>query len=116
MVDWPSTLPQKPLQGDFEERPPNLDIESPTDTGPGKARRRYTAGARPITLSFHMTAEQLEYFDAFYVQMGKVSRWNWTNPRTGVTSVYRFTGDPPSYKSAGGVNWIISFTAKQMPT
>ncbi len=94
MANWP-TLP-KPIQSGYQETPPDLTIRTTMDTGPVKVRRRFTAGYRIFSLTYHLTKSEATTLDNFYVTttMGGAIEFTWTNPRTDASCTARFVSAP----------------------
>ena len=116
MADWPSTLPQIPLQRGFSESPPDTTIRTKMDAGPAKLRRRFTANVRPINSSFILTKAQIAILDTFYVTttVGGSASFTWLDPRTKVLKSFRFTA-PFEYVLISGDLWTVSLKLEQMP-
>lgn len=95
-IVWPPSLDRSLQVADLKESPAALLLRTSMQSGPAKARRLGTAGARPIAGSIILSRSQLETFDEFYTdttESGALS-WEWTHPRTGATRVFRFTKEP----------------------
>jgi hypothetical protein len=63
---WPLTLPQSFLVEGFTQEATDNVIRSATESGPSKARRRYTAAVEPFTGKMIMTIAQYTIFRNFY--------------------------------------------------
>lgn len=118
MVDWPSTLPQRPLADDWSEELPDLLLRSPMDIGPAKTRRRTTAGVTPVQASFRMTPTELAAFRTFYqttVVSGSVP-FDWVHPITGETLSWQIVPKPriTPYRS-NSPNYRVSLQLEALP-
>ena len=116
MADWPSTLPQIPLENGFSESPPDTTIRTKMDAGPAKIRRRFTANVRPISLSFILRKAQIATLDTFYTTttLSGSAPFSWLSPRTSSPESFRFTA-PPEYVKISGDFWAVSLKLEQMP-
>ena len=116
VIDWPSSLPDKLLQDNYEEQPPDLTVRAEMEEGPDKVRRWGTGNIRPIRGQQFMTNSQVETLDDFYINTtkGGALRFNWTHPRTGNTVEIRFV-DRPRYTVLGGLNWRVELNLEIMP-
>lgn len=84
-ITWPSNLPQTPLLDAYSERFGEGVIQVANDAMWPKTRRVSSSAPRPVAVSFHMTAEQLDILDTFYhetLENGALSFY-WNNFRTG---------------------------------
>ena len=106
---WPGTLPALVNVAGFGESPPDQAVETPTDAGPGKSRRRQTGTQRPIKCSIRCTLAQVEIFDAFWLTTLAAGTLNftWVSPRTQAAKTLRFKKPIPAYVPLGGPNWQI---------
>lgn len=59
---WPSTLPQAFLKDGFQHQLGDGRLRSPTDTGPGKERRRFSAVVDLVTARALMDDDQWDAF------------------------------------------------------
>ena len=116
MAAWPETLPQSPLAAGFSEQVPNTLIRTEMDAGPAKVRRRFTAGVRKLGMSMLLTKAQIAILDTFVVTTtnGGADQWTWENPRTKVTTSFRFV-NLPTYKTHGGDDWTANFQVDILP-
>lgn len=80
---WPVTLPQNLLADGYGESPPDTLLRSSMDVGPAKARRRSTAGVRPVTGKIKLISSELDIFLEFYntTLLSGSLRFSWTEPR-----------------------------------
>lgn len=120
-VSWPSAFPELPTYIGTTEGPPDVVIRTPMDVGPPKIRRRMTTGSRMCDIRLLMTATVLNAaspngFDAFYVTdcLCGTSTFTWKNPRTEASVTMRFAS-VPQYRSLGGANYEVTFTAEILP-
>lgn len=113
---WPSTLPQRLLQSGYSQAPASNRISQDMDVGPAKVRRRSAAGPRPVTGSIMVTLEELQIFEAFYVEdlMSGTLRFSWVDPiHTDTTVEMRFKEDPTWV--ARDINFEVSMSLEILP-
>lgn len=106
---WPGTLPALVTQAGFSESVPDQAIETPTDAGPGKVRRRQTGTQRPIKAAIRCTAAQVAAFDTFWLSTlaAGTLQFTWVNPRTQAAATLRFRKPVPAYTPLGGGNYQV---------
>ncbi|MFN8728100.1 MAG: hypothetical protein ACK5XB_21435 [Rhodospirillales bacterium] len=82
---WPSSLPQRPTVGGYQERFAETVLRTAMDAGAAKLRRRFTAAPRQIELTFRMTAAQVAVLRSFYEETtgGGALPFDWVHPREG---------------------------------
>jgi hypothetical protein len=95
VIDWPEALPKTLLLSGLSRQPQSNVIRTAMDSGPRKARRRYTARAISHTGKMILSPEELAAFEQFYhaALADGVLRFNFTDPVTLETAEFRFTGD-----------------------
>lgn len=117
---WPITLPTAPLyDGNQRALADNL-IKFPTDVGPGKRRKRYTANRGLASYSFKMTGAQLTTFKTFYedtIANGALP-YEWTDPETAATDLWLLDAPPAIVRvgAAGGDYYIVTLELRLTPT
>jgi len=117
MATWPLTLPTAPETPGYSETAPNTLIRTAMDAGPPKVRQRFTAGVRPITLSWLLTREQVNTLDLFYVSTlrgGSLFFDGLAHPRTGALVNFRFVA-PPQYVALGPDVWRATTQMEIIP-
>jgi hypothetical protein len=116
-VVWPPGLPAATeIEADgFRESPPDLTLRSQTEAGPAKARRRATAGPRPVTVQYALTRTQLGILDAFYGTVGGFTPFEWTHPRTLAAVSARFTGPPVYGVPRSEAWWPVTLQLEVLP-
>ena len=116
MADWPDTLPELPLSGKYNEKPPSLLVRTQMDVGPAKVRRRFTAGVRPIKVSFFLTKDEVEILDKFFIEtcQGGALPFTWVNPRTGEKKSLRFKSEP-DYNHYAYINYDVNLELEILP-
>ncbi len=114
-ITWPPGLPQKPLLG-WSEKLPEATIRTDTDSGPAKLRRRFTAATRDVSLPMALTETEATILDDFYVDDAKMGslRFDWTHPRTGVATEFRFREPPNLTEPANGL-YNVTLALEIMP-
>lgn len=116
-ITWPAELPQKFLAEGYSRAAANNLLRSSADIGPGKTRRRSSAGPQPLSGNLSMKSAQLETFKAFFKNDLKdgALRFNWIDPDDGVTPVeMRFTREPSWVKSSVS-RWVVSMQLEILP-
>ena len=96
--EWPPALPNLLVAG-YSESAPKLSLRTTMDAGPAKARRRFTAGVRPIKGKLLLTALQVEVLWDFWMNLcaSGATPFAWvtnTLPAPGQPVQMRFTGEP----------------------
>lgn len=96
MPAWPEELPQYFVARGYSETLPDQKIESQTDVGPGKARKRFTQNWRAITGVILCTPEQAAALETFYRDTlnGGVLTFFWKAPITQRGALMRFRTPP----------------------
>jgi hypothetical protein len=99
MTDWPTTLPQQPLESGYEQKLP-ASLESKIE---GALQQRLRSWANPIDVSLTVRVLPAEkvILDAFYDSQC-VLPFNWKDHLTDESVVYRIA-DPPEYKAVTGL-------------
>jgi len=115
MVAWPQGLPQAPLIGHLE-RAPNLVVRTGMEAGPAKVRRRFTAGVRPLTMTFVLDDTQRMTLDQFFVVelAGGALSFDFRIPSTGQTKQIRIVG-PPEYGLITPSRWRVRLELEILP-
>lgn len=114
MPAWPSDIPQKPLKEGFSRKPQDNVLRSSMDTGPEKARRRFTAASEYISCVYEMTESELSSFKSFYendINSGAIS-FTWPDPENGNVTV-RIR--EPYSQQPKGLNYRISLKIEVLP-
>lgn len=108
---WPSTLPEYVLADAYKEALNTQTIESATDTGSAKIRRRYTKLVRKFDMSILLSQAQLATFENFWLDTlrGGSLPFEWVHPLTRVAITLRFRSPAPSYVNVGGVYTRATF-------
>lgn len=65
MISWPKTLPQSVLYNGYAEETGDVRLRTPTESGPGKIRPRFSRTIDPMRCSMMLTLEQKEILKAF---------------------------------------------------
>lgn len=119
ITDWPATLPQYFLDdGNYSEIPFASVVETQTDSGVQKTRKRFTGKFKTIQASIWLSDNsQLAIFNGFYYGQADQgnSFFSIPVPSGGGTKVVRFIPGTLSIVSDGGVGWRAGFQLKQQP-
>ena len=113
---WPSSLPQRPTVGGYQERFAETVLRRSMDAGAAKLRRRFTAAPRQIDVTFRMIAAQVALLRDFYEETtgGGSLPFDWVHPREGGVAEYRFM-EAPRVSAAAAVLFSVSLKLEQMP-
>ena len=119
MPAWPTTLPG--LNVGVMEQSQQGFIRTPTSTGPGKSRKRFSATADYITGQMNMNRAQMTTFKTFYkTTLGEgASAFTMEDPATGSNSIFRFV-EVPSIKMLTGdgtaaSHFVVNITLERLP-
>jgi len=114
---WPSTLQAKINESGFSRKKGDTLLRTEMEVGIAKVRRRYTKGINELRVSIWVTQSQFNDFETFYdtTLAGGVLSFNFVDPITKATKVYRFKA-PPETDYVGGETFAISMTWEEIPT
>lgn len=113
-ITWPQTLPQViRLEGLSGKKKSNV-VRTQMDTGPQKARRRYTASTKEFTGSVVLTEAQREYLEDWYDNIlgSGVLRFVMKDPQTLELAEFRFLEEYTEESNDG--LWIITMQLEKM--
>lgn len=94
MPVWPATLPQYPDLGWTERKLLNV-VDTDTDAGPSKRRRRFTRAKRHLVMRFHLTETQVATLETFHTTTladGSID-FDFPHPRTRITHSCRWVNE-----------------------
>lgn len=113
---WPTTIPDTLLVSGYSQAAADTSLRSATDAGPGKVRRRFTAGVEQVAGNQVMTKTELGYLRTFYTTtlLGGALRFAWKDPITEAAVEMRFT-EPISWTSFGGDNFQVALSLEILP-
>lgn len=114
---WPTQLQQELNEDGFSFDTGSTVIRSENQMGPAKVRRVMTKSVDTLSGTINLTTAQFSVFSYFFdtTLNGGVGTFNFVHPITGVLTEFRFTR-PPSYRSIGGGNFIVSMQWESLPT
>lgn len=130
MVQWPESLPQRPVRDGFSATPQSGVVETEMDAGLPKVRRRFTATYTDYSLTYIMTYAQFEIFEQFYNNspthetlpgvQGGVWRFYIPNPYSESADdlEVRFVAQNPPYRAmpdGDSTEWAVSFRVRRLP-
>jgi len=97
---WPSSLPQCPLRGTFDETPKMSRVQFESDTGPAIERPRGTVRLAEIAMAFRMTKDQAATFEDFvFTDLAQATAdFMFTHPRKHEQVRMRMTGGDRPYQ------------------
>lgn len=117
MVDaWPISLPQSILLDGYQDGIPEGRIKSPTDTGPGKQRRRSSAASRNVTGRMLLTEEQLDtmrYFIEVTIVGGSLP-FTFKDPVNNAPSLVRIGDNMPTW-FLNGLKYDVALQLEFLP-
>ncbi len=116
---WPATLPQLFNRQGFAFAEGDGRLQSDTDTGPGKVRRRSTAVANIIQGQMTLTLAQLKIMRAFIRDdlVGGSLPFNIPDPLGDPDPILiRFSKEGmPQYQNLAGAMWTAAFKVDVLP-
>jgi hypothetical protein len=113
---WPGALEDKLNEADFSYQMGDTTIQSETEIGEPKVRRRFTRAVDRISCSIIIEKSDVDTFFNFYrtTLNGGVNAFEFTDPISNTTKEYRFdTSSPPQITPIGGntlnlrMSWIV---------
>ena len=95
-IVWPSSLPQRPTVGGYQERFADTVLRTAMETGAAKTRRRFTAAPRQVEVTFRVNAAQAAIFKSFFEETtaGGALPFDWVHPRHSRTKPRTFPKPP----------------------
>lgn len=110
---WPASLPQDFSQNNYQGDRTPVRIESDTDSGFIRRRRRFTQPTRSYRNSMLMDDAQLTTFYSFYDDdtKGGSLDFDWKDPRTQQAAVVAFVGEEP-IDVANGADFRVTFAVR----
>lgn len=114
---WPTSLPQAMTMDSFTEAMGDGRLRSPTDTGPGKVRRRFSAVARPVAGTMVMTQTQLETMLAFITDdlSGGSLAFEFPNQRGSTAWLVRIADEMPGFRRVANGHWSVDLKLEILP-
>ena len=86
------------------------------DAGPAKVRGRFTAGAQDVSFSMVLDDQQADNLRDFFTfeTSGGAETFDWRDPFTGDTVVYRFVS-PPKLRAVSHDMWDAAIELERLP-
>lgn len=120
MPEWPNTLPGIEIGAEMSQQ--DSVVKSPTEFGPGKRRKRFTATSQYYSGTMLLTKAQRDTLQTFFqntLGFGALA-FDFTNPEDNSTLVAARFMSPPSYSALvggpGGVGlWRASVQLEILP-
>ena len=114
---WPGGLSQDVLTDGLEETWGNNLLRTPMESGPAKARRRFTAEVKPLALVLEFARADVETFRTFFetTLQGGALPFDWTHPRTGAAITLRFIPPFPVTPNRGAKFWRAALRLEILP-
>lgn len=111
MPAWPTEVPAPQWDGMQIEMQDTV-LRSSMDTGPGKTRRRFTAGSSYLTLTWALSCTQLYRLADWWAEelLAGSLAFDWVHPLTGATVQARFR-KPPSVKPMGQQTLVVRLSS-----
>ena len=115
-IVWPSSLPQRPTVGGYQEHFADTVLRTAMEAGAAKTRRRFTAAPRQIEVTFRVNAAQAATFKSFFEETtaGGALPFDWVHPREGTSAEFRFVEAPRVYAVTGTL-FSVAVKLEQMP-
>jgi len=115
-IVWPSSLPQRPTVGGYQERFADTVLRTAMETGVAKTRRRFTAAPRQMEVTFRVNAAQAAMLKTFFedTTAGGAFPFDWAHPREGTSAEFRFV-EAPRVSAVTGTLFSIAIKLEQMP-
>lgn len=112
---WPLGLPQDVLQGWDKGLESGL-LRTSMDQGPAKQRRRFTATARPYSVTVQLTKTEVTTFETFFDETinGGADVFDWVDPRTQTAVTFRFIKEPTE-RHVDGETYRIPLQLEVLP-
>jgi len=116
MATWPSTLPQYLEQDGFSIQQQDQTLRTPTDVGPVKVRRRFSAAVSKVQGQITVTPEQYTTLIDFFNNdcYGGSIPFEWIHPITQATANFRFK-QPPAIASKTGKYFTVKLDLEILP-
>lgn len=117
MASWPAGLPQNFDTDSYSETRQDGVVRTPMENGPDKVRLRFTSTVERVTGTVTVVGSDVETFWTFYetdTLYGSVA-FDWTHPRTGAATSFRFVSPPSVSPAPGGVHFVISLDLEILP-
>ena len=107
-VAWPGGVNECVLYTSYRERLPKNLLRSNGKYGPAIRRKETDSMPRTASFSLYMTNTEVNTFTTFYNTSTKSGTlaFDFTNPRTQLTSTYRFTAPPTIRIVDSGLNQV----------
>lgn len=107
---WPATLPQYFNADGYSENLGDGRLDTPTDHGPGKSRRKYTTTWRPISGAISCTDDQVDALEDFYLDTlnGGTLDFIWKAPFSQSAALFCFRGGAPKLLYRSADEFVIS--------
>ena len=113
-LQWPLTLPQRPLQENYQEAPGWDVVSSDFDAGMGRDRKRSSAAMPERQVVYLLRGTQKQEFDAF-VELAQGRSFWWPDAGNGMTWRYAKFSDKPQISAYAPNVWKTQFTLKLWP-
>jgi len=115
-IVWPSSLPQRPTVGGYQERFADTVLRTAMETGAAKTRRRFTAAPRQIEVTFRVNAAQAATFKSFFEETtaGGALPFDWVHPREGTPATFRFL-EAPRVAAITGTLFTVAVKLEHLP-
>lgn len=108
MATWPNTLPGIEIGSELTQQ--DGVVRSPTDAGPSKIRRRFTATSRYLSGTMLLTSTQRDILQTFYNENSALS-FDYPDPVDQSTVSARFMTSPSYNLLLGGPSGVELYRA-----
>jgi len=112
-ITWPATLPDKPQQRGWEDKPGDNSLTTQMEVGPVKKRQRNTLFLDEFKVTYILTAAQMATLKTFFetTTSSGVTEFEWDHPITAATLTVIFTSAPVYIPH--GIDYLTTFTLKE---
>ncbi len=116
MTVWPDTLPAAPLNDGFHETMADTLIRTGMDQGPGKVRRRGSAGVGALAMQYILSTAEVAALKAFHGDTlnGGALAFGFTHPVTAALLNCRFK-TPPAFANLNGGYFRVTIELEVLP-
>ena len=118
MATWPSTLPQKIQQQNFQLQAPQGAIRTDMETGKPFQRQRFTAAVQPFSAQIWVDSTQYTTLLNFWKNtLGHGAlEFDWEHPITGEAAKIRFVAnEPPQITALSGEQYQVRLNLEIIP-
>lgn len=108
-LQWPLTLPQRPLQDGYQESPGWDVVSSDFDTGLTRERRRSSGALMERKVSYLLRGDQKAEFEAF-VELAQGRSFWWPDAGSGMVMRYARIMEKPTLSARAPNVWTVQLS------